>query len=321
MAAQTGGHSCFYFYLLDNHALTDSVWEIETIQRCSVNGIQMLNVGIACAPRCSMNLCGSIVEVELARISLEIVVWAQTLLLFQAVVLDVSFRIHQLHESGIITASIRRSIILNSADPSPDAPESFSDLLNTVANLSENDPVCVAEILGTLGSRAYGPMLLLTSLLELFPFIGAIPGMYILVAMIVILLSMQIFVGRPRPWLPRRFREYSFSQKRLAQFVKHLKPWAARIDRLIRPRMTFLLRAPIVQLIALICIVLAILFFPFALIPSSEKVLVAPVFVFGLALTANDGLLAIVGVVVTIALMSLPFLYWDDFMRALPGSW
>ena len=41
---------------------------------------------------------------------------------------------------------------------------------------------------------------------------------------------------------------------------------------------------------------MALLFFPLALIPSSEKVLSVPIFFFGLALTTNDGLVALIGI-------------------------
>ena len=97
-----------------------------------------------------------------------------------------------------------------------------------------------------------------------------------------------------------------------------MQPWAARIDRLVSPRLTIFLRSPFVQLIVLMCIVMALLFFPLAFIPSSEKVLSAPVLFFGLALTANDGLLALIGLVITAAIVILPFVYWNELMQAIP---
>jgi hypothetical protein len=127
--------------------------------------------------------------------------------------------------------------------------ESIEEILERVVKSTGGESISVEEVLQTLGVRSYGPMLLFTSLLELFPLLGAIPGAYIVVALIVILM--------------------------------------------------------------------AILFFPLAFIPSSEKVLAVPIFFFGLALTARDGLLALIGLGFTLGILSLPFVYWDELTQAL----
>lgn len=199
-------------------------------------------------------------------------------------------------------------------------PQSMSDILDQMVESTEGEEVRVEEFLQALGVRSHGPLLLFTSLIELFPLLGAIPGAYIVVALIVILLAGQLLLRRPHPWLPKKLRDFAVSRKKLVRSVQRMRPWAARIDWLVSPRLTFFLRPPFVQLIALICIVMALLFFPLAFIPSSEKVLAAPVFFFGLALTANDGLLALVGLVVTAAIVILPLVYWDELMQALPTT-
>jgi hypothetical protein len=151
--------------------------------------------------------------------------------------------------------------------------ESIEEILERVVKSTGGESISVEEVLQTLGVRSYGPMLLFTSLLELFPLLGAIPGAYIVVALIVILLAGQL------------------------------------------PLLGAIPGAYIV--VALIVILLAILFFPLAFIPSSEKVLAVPIFFFGLALTARDGLLALIGLGFTLGILSLPFVYWDELTQAL----
>lgn len=202
-----------------------------------------------------------------------------------------------------------------------DQPQSMNDVLDKLVASTEGQVVRVEQVLQSLGVRSFGPLLLLTSLIELFPLVGFIPGAYIVVALAVILLAGQLLIGRPHPWLPSRFRNFAIDRKTLVRSVSRVRPWAIRIDRLVFPRLTFLLRPPFVQFISMICILMALLFFPLALIPSSEKVLSVPIFFFGLALTTNDGLVALIGIAVTLGIAGMPLFFWDDILqafRALP---
>lgn len=196
-------------------------------------------------------------------------------------------------------------------------PQSLSGVLNQLVESTEGERVRVEDILNSLGTRAYGPLLLVTSAIEVLPFLGAIPGAYIPVALIVILLAGQILLFRPHPWLPARLRRFSISRERLVRSVERFRPWAVRIDRVLKPRLTSLVRPPFLQLIALICIAMALLFFPLAFIPASEKVLAVPIFFFGLALTAGDGLLAAIGLTVTTGIMLVGIYYSWQLASAL----
>lgn len=197
----------------------------------------------------------------------------------------------------------------------------MSGLLEQVVEETGGKSVSIEEILTALGTRSYGPVLLFASLIELLPIVGAIPGMYIVTGAIVILLAGQILVLRSHPWLPGRVRRFSFSREKLVHAVRWAGPWAKRIDRLVEPRLTVFVRPPFVQFIALICISMALLFFPLAIIPSSEKVLAAPVFFFGLALTTNDGLLALLGLTITGAMIMLAIIYWPELTHAVSLPW
>jgi hypothetical protein len=135
----------------------------------------------------------------------------------------------------------------------------------------------------------------------------------------IILLASQLLFLRPSPWLPRRIRNVSFKRRTLHRALRCGRPWARRLDWLIRPRLTFLVQPPLVSVIALICIVQALLFFPLAFIPGSEKALAVPVFLFSLALTARDGLLVLLGVAATGGTVWLLVHFWPRIVEA--GAW
>ncbi|MGE0828195.1 MAG: exopolysaccharide biosynthesis protein [Hyphomonadaceae bacterium] len=73
------------------------------------------------------------------------------------------------------------------------------------------------------------------------------------------------------------------------------RPWAQRIDRVLKPRLTFLATAPFVFLIALACIAAALVTFPLGLIPFAPLAPGFAIVFFGLGMTARDGLFLALG--------------------------
>jgi hypothetical protein len=191
-------------------------------------------------------------------------------------------------------------------------PRSLGQLLDQVASKADGERVSLGEILNACGNRSYGPALLLIALIELLPVISAIPGLYVITGSLIIMLAAQLLLMRPYPWLPARLLRFSLSRERLQQSVDWARPWARRIDWLVRPRLTFLVRPPMLNVMAAICILLALLFFPLAIIPASEKALAVPIFFFALALTARDGLLALLGLAATGGCVGLLVYLWPS---------
>ena len=66
------------------------------------------------------------------------------------------------------------------------------------------------------------------------------PGMTWLSATLVLLISLQMAVGQRRPWLPKRLLDVTFSRDHVLKGISALRPWARRIDALLKPRLTFL---------------------------------------------------------------------------------
>ena len=71
------------------------------------------------------------------------------------------------------------------------------------------------------------------------------------------------------------------------------------IDKVIRPRLTFLTDRPYSYVIALVCILIALTVPPLEFVPFIDMPLWGAMVAFSLALVAHDGLLAIVAFVLT----------------------
>lgn len=168
----------------------------------------------------------------------------------------------------------------------------------------------------SLGSRAYGPGMLFLAAIELLPFVSAIPGLFIVTASGIVLLASQLLLGRETPWLPAWMLNFSFPREKLLKIDRLFRPWAKWVDGLVKPRFEFLMAPPFLQLIALACIGLAISFFPLSPIPAAEKIPAFPIALFALAISARDGLMALLGFALLTVSLGLLYCFLPNVVEA-----
>lgn len=170
----------------------------------------------------------------------------------------------------------------------------------------------VGEILDIFGARAYGPLLMLPSVIAIFPLIGALPGVSIAMALVLLLSSLQLAVGLRHPWLPQALRRVSFERRHVEPVLKALEPWAARFDRLLRPRLEFLFQWPGIYVSGLLCVAVAVLALVGALAPA---LIVPPALVMILiafAMVANDGFALVLAAALA---AGIAYLVWHGARR------
>lgn len=160
-----------------------------------------------------------------------------------------------------------------------------------------DDDVTFREVLEVIGRRAYGPLLLVVGLISISP-AALIPGSTWLLAIVTLLVSAQMMLHRDVPWMPRQALEMKLSENQLGKFIKISRPVAKTVDKVVRPRLQFLAQPPWIMVIALLCIAAALVTFPLGLIPIAPFLPGLAVTLFGLGVTARDGLLLTLGGVV-----------------------
>lgn len=165
-------------------------------------------------------------------------------------------------------------------------------LLRSLEDRTSGEQVSVEAMLNAVGRRSYGPILLLLGFIALSP-LTVIPGANWLVALIILLMAGQILFGKKYPWLPSRVLNFEFPRSALIQGIEIAEPYVSQIDRFLKPRLAILTEPPFVQLVALVCIGAALITFPLGLIPFGPLLPSLTVLLFGLALTARDGVVLI----------------------------
>jgi hypothetical protein len=162
-------------------------------------------------------------------------------------------------------------------------------VLEDVEKAGGQEEVTVAQIVGEIGSGAFGPLLLVPALILVSPASG-IPGMPTIGSLVISLVAVQMLLGREEVWLPAFVRRRSIARSRMERVLSFLRKPAGVIDRFTRERLVFLTRPPFIVLPALFSSLMVVMAPAFETVPFSV--------LFALAMLARDGLMALLAVAV-----------------------
>lgn len=175
--------------------------------------------------------------------------------------------------------------------PHRSGPQSVSSLLEELQNAFPDETVSVRELLDRLDGRAFGLLLLLLALPMCIP---NIPGISTIFGILMVAPALQMIFGSKQVWLPRRIRSWEFKREHLQAAIKGAIPIVKRIEKLVRPRWSLMVRPPITILLGLQTLIMAlILVLP---IPAGNWPPGITVAMTALALLQRDGLVAMLSI-------------------------
>jgi hypothetical protein len=165
----------------------------------------------------------------------------------------------------------------------------------------------VREIMAVLQDRAFALLVVLLGLPNCLPMPPPIP---LVCGLLLGLVAIQILFGREAPWLPRQLLNRSVARTDVERAVGRAIPAFRRLERISRPRMTFLDTPFAMRLMGAVILILSLglLFAP----PFVGQIpLGLAVCLVGLGLVERDGLVVAGGLVIgSIGLtLSLGFVY------------
>jgi hypothetical protein len=180
-------------------------------------------------------------------------------------------------------------------------PRSLDEMLDRIAEAADEEPkgVHARTIFELVGTRAYGPLLLLAGLIMMAPVIGDIPGVPTVLGLFVILISVQLFLHRRHFWLPGWLLNRSVSQQKVRKTVEWSRRPARYMDRLLRPRLRVCTGATAHYVIAAVGIIIAVGTPVMEFIPFTANLAGAALTAFGLAMVAHDGLFGLIAFVLS----------------------
>ena len=168
------------------------------------------------------------------------------------------------------------------------------ELLGKMQPRARQDTFEFAEFWDVMEKRGFGPMLALPSFIACTP-IGAIPGIPSLAGGTILLIALQILLGRRHPWLPQKVMQLNCDADQLRYIVEKVKPYAVRVDRFLVPR-CFFMRQPVFRsFIALCCAGCGLVMIPLELIPFMGLIPAFAVLIMAIGMATDDGAVALFG--------------------------
>lgn len=179
----------------------------------------------------------------------------------------------------------------------------LGDVLDCLVEKTDGE-VSLEELVKAVGSRGFGPMVAAVGFIAVAP-TGAIPGVPSLCGILILLISVQLFLPRKYPWMPGPMRRISIPHEKLEKAVDKASPVIDRVDQWFGRRLTMLSGKAMEPLVASVCILMALTMPPLELLPFAAAAPGATVVVLGAALTARDGVMTLVGLVLCVVALSL----------------
>ncbi len=195
------------------------------------------------------------------------------------------------------------------------SPRTFLQSIELMAEEAPEEGFSLRMIFDRLDERAFGAALFILALPCCIPFLYGVPQVVSLPMMV---LAAQMVAGREEPWLPQKFGQRMIDKKGLTRTAKGGRKWFGWLEKIARPRLTFLMGARGERIIGLFLVFFcASILVP---LPSTNTVPGFGVAVVAFGLMARDGILVIIGSIIGTAWIATLLTLVALGVRTLTGS-
>lgn len=157
----------------------------------------------------------------------------------------------------------------------------------------------VRDLVRASADRGFGLALVFVAFPALIPFFP--PGASMVVGLLVIVVAIQMLLGRRQLWLPSRALDYVFSERATRALVAQGEKWEQRFRRVTKPRLGFMTGRLASAFVAVPTIGIGVaLFLPLPFLNSLPAIAVITI---GIGLAKRDGLLVLLGTAVCLGIL------------------
>ena len=176
------------------------------------------------------------------------------------------------------------------------SPRTFLQSIEAMAAEAPEQGFSLRQIFDRLDERAFGAGLFILALPCCIPFLYGVPQ---IVSLPMMALAVQMVAGRDEPWLPEKFGQRMIDKKGLTRTAKGGRKWFGWLERIAKPRLTFLLGHKGERVIGLFLVFFcASILVP---LPSTNTVPGIGVAIVAFGLMARDGILVVLGSIIGVA--------------------
>ncbi|GMN01983.1 exopolysaccharide biosynthesis protein [Erythrobacter sp. MTPC3] len=169
-------------------------------------------------------------------------------------------------------------------------PHSIGDVVEVLDELADaEDSVSFGDVLDKFGSRSFAPVMMIIALTEATP-LGAIPGVPSLLALLILLIAVQMIMGRGHIWVPKWIENRSVASQKLDKATDKVTGVADKLDNVAKGRMEGLAKGPALRVAAAIIIALCLMVPPLEVLPWASSGPMLAIAMISLAIMVRDGL-------------------------------
>lgn len=170
-------------------------------------------------------------------------------------------------------------------------PDRTSAMLNALAHEGDGLRVSFGDIVAGLRNRSFGLTMLVFSLPCCLPMPPGIPAAC---GVVIVLIALQMVIGRERLWLPRAMSVRSVDRADLQRLVDRVLPYIERLERFCRPRIILASERLGKAAIGLVVVVLGvILILPIPILGNVAPGIATAVIAIGVS--ERDGVIVLIG--------------------------
>lgn len=182
---------------------------------------------------------------------------------------------------------------MREANRSPRVPT--SELLNDLLARAPGDQISFGWLIGSLGDRSFGIVILVLALLALLPGVSPVAGILLAIP------AFQMLLARSGPVFPKRVTSRAFRTQQLGKVIRGAVPVLRYVERFVRPRWSTPFETTKRVVGAIVLLLDALLLAP---VPLGNIPLAIIVMLIAVAYLEEDGLLLCAALVVAVLLLA-----------------
>ena len=172
----------------------------------------------------------------------------------------------------------------------------ISDVLKELPVHFTTPDISIGALKDALPGRIYGILLLVLAVPNFIPIPA--PGLSAILGLPLVVISFQLMLGRKTPWFPKFIARRTIKRDHLQRICTRIAPYLAKLERIIKPRLKFLVKPPADRVIACLCVVLSLMIM--MPVPLGNALPALAIFFFAMGILQRDGLLVILGILIAI---------------------
>lgn len=169
-------------------------------------------------------------------------------------------------------------------------------VIEDVVNNSSADRIPIRDLIEAMQEIGFGLAIMIFAFGIIIPLPPPFPS---IIALPLIVFSLQMIAGHKSPKLPKRFSKLSVKRSTLAMLVQKSSPYIRKVEIILKPRLAFMISQKAERIIGIFIFILAS--FIVLPMPLSNFIPGLGILIISFGLLGKDGLVVICGMLIGIA--------------------